>query len=262
MIGRLFGDRRRIAALRRIDRPAAIGLAIVQALVAAVGWFVDPIWLAAAVAAQLVLGGIGAVWVMGPARSHLGLARYAIPAMAGIAATLFGRLIPGGLAVLLVPIVAVLLWSVTYLELRAEGGAGGRTMRDLLLTLMVFAGVAGLFALFGMQTWPTPLALVALLVLPATMRSAELRGRLGAEGFGQALVHVLAVSQIGAAAILLDLPIAATAALIALAFYTWAGAADALGQGASGRSVAVEFGSLVLIGLVVGLVIGPILAAR
>ena len=39
-------------------------------------------------------------------------------------------------------------------------------------------------------------------------------------------------------------------------------AADALGQGASGRSVAVEFGSLVLIGLVVGLVIGPILAAR
>lgn len=262
MIGRFIGDRRRIAALRRIDRPAAAILAVVQAVVAAVGWFAEPVWVAAAVAGQLLLGGIGAVWVMGPAHGHLGLARYAMPAMAGIAATLFGRLIPGGLAVLLVPIVAVLLWSVTYLELRAERGAGGRTLRDLLLTLIVFGGVAGLFGLFGMRTWPTPLFLVALLVLPATFRSAELRGRLGAEGFGQGLVHVLAVVQVGAAAALLDLPVQATSALVALAFYTWAGAADALGQGASGRSVAVEFGSLVLIGLVVGLVVGPIFAGR
>lgn len=262
MIGRLFADRRRIAALRRIDRPGAALLAVAQAVVAAVGWFVAPVWLAAAVAGQLVLGGIGAVWVMGPARGSLGLARYAVPAMAGIAATLFGRLIPGGLGVLLVPIVAVLLWSVTYLELRAERGAGGRTMRDLLLTLIVFGGVAGIIDVFGLRTWPTPLALVALLVLPAAVRSAELRGRLGAEGVGQALVHVLAVVQVGVAAALLELPVAATSALVALTFYTWAGAADALGQGATGRSVAIEFGSLVLIGLIVGLVVGPVLIGR
>jgi hypothetical protein len=255
VIGRLFGDRRRIAALRRIDRPAAALLAVLQAVVAAFGWFAEPIWLAVAIAGQLLLGSIGAIRVMGPARGDLGLARYAVPAIAGISATLFGRLIPGGLAVLLVPIVAVLLWSVTYLELRAERGAGGRTMRDLLLTLIVFGAVAGTFALFGMASWPTPLAIVALLVLPTAVRSSELRGVGGAEGFGQGLVHVLAVVQVGAGAILLELPVVATSALVALAFYTWAGAADAFGQGSSGRSVAVEFGALVLIGLVVGLVL-------
>ena len=63
-----------------------------------------------------------------PARADLGLGRYLIPATAGIAATLFGRLIPGGLSLLLVPIVAVVLWSITYLELRAERGTGGRTL--------------------------------------------------------------------------------------------------------------------------------------
>jgi hypothetical protein len=255
VIGRLFGDRRRIAAIRRIDRPAAALLAIGQAIVAAFGWFADPIWLAVAIAGQLVLGSIGAVRVFGPARGHLGLARYAVPAMAGISATLFGRLIPGGLAILLVPIIAVLLWSVTYLELRAERGAGGRTLRDLLLTLIVFGGVAGIFGLYGMSTWPTPLALVALLVLPAAIRSAELRGAVGAQGVGQGLIHVLAVVQVGAGAILLDLSVVATSALVALTFYTWAGAADALGQGATGRSVAAEFGSLMLIGLVVGLIL-------
>ena len=56
-------------------------------------------------------------------------------------------------------------------------------------------------------------------------------------------------------AVLLDLSVVATSALIALTFYTWAGAADALGQGATGRSVAAEFGSLMLIGLVVGLIL-------
>jgi hypothetical protein len=45
---------------------------------------------------------------------------------------------------------------------------------------------------------------------------------------------------------------------VALTFYTWAGAADALGQGSSGRSVAIEFGALVLIGLVVGLILSRV----
>ena len=96
MISRLFADRRRLALLRRIDRPAAVVLALLQALVAAAGWFASPVWLAVAIAGQLALGGAGAVRVIGPARSDLGLARYAIPATAGIAATLSAASSPAG----------------------------------------------------------------------------------------------------------------------------------------------------------------------
>lgn len=253
MITRIVGDRRRLAVLRRIDRPAAAILAILQALVAAAGWFAEPVWLAVAIAVQLALGGVGAVRVIGPARGELGLARYAIPASAGIAATLFGRLIPGGLSLLLVPIVAVVLWSITYLELRAERGTGGRTLGDLGLTAIVFTGTAGILQHFGPQVWPTPLLLAALLALPPAFRAAEARGTMGAEGFGQALLQVLAVVQVGIGAVLLNLTVLVIAALMALAFYTWTGAVDALRGGASGRSVAVEFGALVLLGLFVGL---------
>jgi hypothetical protein len=253
MITRLFGDRRRLAVLRRIDRPGAAILAVVQAIVAAVGWFAEPLWLAVAVAAQLALGGIGAVRLIGPARADLGLARYMIPATAGIAATLFGRLIPGGLSLLLVPIVGVMLWSVTYLELRAERGTGGRTLGDLILMAVVFSGAAGLLALFGPQAWPTPILLVGLLAIPAAYRASEARGTMGAEGFGQGLLQVLAVLQVGVAAVLLNLTVVVTAALMALTFYTWGGAVDALRGGASGRSVAAEFGALMMVGLIVGL---------
>lgn len=253
MISRLVGGRRRLALLRQIDRPAVMGLAILQAVVAAAGWFASPVWLAGAIAAQLALGGVGAVRILGPARSELGLARYAMPAVAGIVATLFGKLIPGGLSLLLVPIVAVLLWSVTYLELRVERGTGGRTIGELLLTAMVFAAAAGIMALFGTQTWPTPLILVAGLTLPLALRSAEARGTMGAEGLGQALLHLLVVTQVGAAAVLLVLSPTVIAALMALAFYTWGGAVDALRGEASGRSVAAEFGTLTALGLLIGL---------
>jgi hypothetical protein len=255
MIGRLFGDRQRLALMRRIDRPAAVVLAIAQALVAAVGWFVDPFWLAVAVAGQLLLGGIVAIRVIGPARSDLGLARYAIPAAAGIAATLFGRLIPGGLSLLLVPILAVLLWSATYLELRLERGTGGRTIGDLLLTGILFCGAAGILEQFGARTWPTPLILVAVLCLPLALRAAEARETMGVEGVGQALLQLLVVTQVGVAVVLLELPLSVMAALMALAFYTWGGAVDALRGTASGRSVAIEFGALLLLGLVVGLIL-------
>ncbi|MGZ8562819.1 MAG: hypothetical protein ACXWWU_04285, partial [Candidatus Limnocylindria bacterium] len=181
------------------------------------------------------------------------LARYMIPATAGIAVTLFGRLIPGGLSLLLVPIVAVILWSVTYLELRAERGTGGRTLGDLILMAVVFSGAAGLLALFGPQAWPTPVLLIGLLTVPAAFRASEARGTMGAEGFGQGLLQVLAVLQVGVAAALLNLNVVVTASLMALAFYTWGGAVDALRGGASGRSVAVEFGALILVGLFVGL---------
>ena len=253
MINRIFADRRRLAATRRADRLGAVVIAVIQAGVAAAGWFAQPVWLAVAIAAQLALGGLASVYIIGPARADLGLARYAMPSVAGIAATLFGRLIPGGLSLLLVPIVAVLLWAITYLELRIERGTGGRTIHDLLLTSIVFSGTAGVAALFGTQSWPTPMILVAVLVLPLAMRSAEARGTMGVEAVGQALLHVLVVTQVGLAAVLLNLVPTVMAGLVALAFYTWAGAVEALRDGRSGRSVAIEFGSLVLLGLIVGL---------
>lgn len=253
MISRIFADRRRLAILRRIDRPLAVLLAVAQAVVATAGWLVEPLWLAVAIAGQLLLGGIIAVRVIGPARSDLGLARYAIPATAGIAATLFGRLIPFGLSVLLVPIVAVLLWSVTYLELRIERGTGGRTIGELLLVGILFSGTAGILVLFGTRTWPTPLILVAGLTLPLALRAAEARGDMGVHGFGQSLLHVLVVAQVGAGVVLLNLPPTVMAALMALAFYAWGGAVEALRGNASGRSVAIEFGALLVLGLLVGL---------
>ena len=255
MIGRALGDRRRMAALRRIDRPVAILLAIAQALVAAAGWFASPLWLAVAIAGQLVLGGVVAVRVIGPMRADLGFARYAVPATAGIAATLFGRLIPGGLSILLVPILAVLLWTVTYLELRIERGTGGQTVGRLLLTAIVYTGALGLLVLFGARTWPTPLILVVALAVPLAMRSSEARGSMGVEGVGQSLLHVLVVAQVGAATILLNIPLAVMAGLMALAFYTWSAAVETLRGEASGRSVATEFGALLLFGLVVGLLL-------
>jgi len=255
MISRLFADRRRLAVLRRIDRPAAAGVAILQAVVAAFGWFAEPVWLAVAIAVQLALGGLAAVYVIGPARSELGLARYAMPSVAGIAATVFGRLIPGGLSLLLVPIFAVLLWAVTYLELRFERGTGGRTIQSLLLTVIVFSGAWGLLGFFGQRAWPTPLLLVAALALPLALRSAEARGTTGAEAFGQSLLHLLVVVQVGLAVALLNIQLQVMAAIIALAFYAWAGAVETLRGESSGKAVAAEFGSLMLLGLIVGLLL-------
>lgn len=255
MIGRLFADRDRRAATRRADRLAAVVIALIQAGVAASGWLAAPVGLAVAVAAQLLLGGVAAVFVIGPARHELGLARYAMPSVAGISATMFGRLLPGGQSLLLVPIVAVLLWAVTYLELRIERGTGGATIHNLLLMAIVFCGGAGLLVFFGTQSWPTPMLLVAVLALPLAVRAAEARDVLGVEAVGQALLHVLVVTQVGLAAVVLGLQPTIVAGLMALAFYTWAGAVEALRTGASGRSVAVEYGALLLVGLVVALLV-------
>lgn len=253
MIGRVLADRQRRAETRRADRLAAVLIALVQAGVAAWGWLAAPVGVAVAIAAQLLLGGIAAVFIIGPARHELGLARYAMPSVAGISATLFGRLLPGGQSLLLVPIVAVLLWAVIYLELRIERGTGGATIHNLLLMAIVFCGGAGLLVFFGAQSWPTPMLLVSALTIAPAMRAAEAREVLGVESVGQALLHVLVVTQVGLASTVLGLQPTITAGLMALAFYTWAGAAESLRAGAPGRSVAVEYGALLLVGLLVAL---------
>ena len=78
---------------------------------------------------------------------------------------------------------------------------------------------------------------------------------MGVEGVGQALLHVLAVVQVGAGAVLLNVPFPIMAALMALTFHAWSGAAEMLSGRASGRSVGVEFGSLLVFGLLVGMIL-------
>lgn len=241
------------AALQRIDRPQAIVLASALAVVAAVGWIGTPLVLSVAVACQLAVGGLGAVALIGPARPGAGLGRYTTLAMAGVAATLAGRLIPGGVALLFVPLLAVLLWSVLWLELRATLEPSERWMLDLALSAVLFATAAGIGGLFAADTWPPPFLIVALVAALLGFRLAEARSRFGAQAVGQALLHALAVAQAAAATLLLHLPGLVGQAVVAVIFYAWSGAADALDGGSSVRSVAVEFGSLALLGLIVAL---------
>ncbi len=252
MIARLR-SRRDPVRLGRLERPWPIVLAIGLAAVAAAGWLTSPFWLAVAVAGELALGGLGAVALMGPARPGLGIARYATLAMAGVAVTLAGRMLPGGVSVLLAPLAGVLLWAVLRLELRGPLTPLDRTALDLALTGIVFASAAGIGALFESHAWPPPIALVALVGLVMGLRAAEARGVGGVEAVGQALLQALAVAEVGVAVLLLGLPGLVGPAVLALTFYAWGGAAEALGRGADARSVLVEFGSLGLLGLLVAL---------
>ncbi len=253
MIARLRSGRRLPAGLERLDRPWAIVLAVALAATAAAGWLAGPLGLAAAVGVELALGGLGAVALMGPSRPGLGLARYTTLALAGVAATLAGRMIPGGVSLLFVPFLAIVLWAVVWLEMRGELIAIERTGLDLALTGILFAAAAGIGAFFDRSAWPPPVALVALLAFLLGLRSAEARGRGGVEAVGQALLHALAVGQVALAVAVVGLPGLVAPAIVALAFYAWGGAAEALGDGAGGRSVAIEFGSLALLGLLVAL---------
>ena len=255
MISRLFRDKRAEAILRRIDRPEAVALAVGLALLTAVGWLVTPLSLALVVAFQLAIGGFGAAYLIGPGAAGLGYSRYATLALAAVAVTLGGRLIPGGVSLLLVPAVAILLWSVLWLELRASREIGSKAALDLALVAIVFAISTGIYHLFVEHAWPPPVVLVLVAVLPLSLRSAESRLGSGASAVGQALLHLGAVAQVGAALSLLRLPGVVSPAVLALAFYSWAGAADALQGGSSGRAVAVEFGLLAVLGLVVAVLL-------
>jgi len=77
------------------------------------------------------------------------------------------------------------------------------------------------------------------------------------EAVGQAVLHLLAIAQLGASVALLHLPGVVGSAVLALGFHAWAGAAEALENGAPARAVAVEFGSLALLGLLVALLLRP-----
>lgn len=249
MIARLRG-RLVLPVSLSVDRPEAIGLAVVAGLLAGFGWIAASLWLAVVVGLQLAIGGFGAVWLIGPVRPRLGFARYATFAVAAVALTLFGRVLPPEVALPLVPVAALLLWLVLWTELRIADRRAAGWQLDLLLVGIVFAAGAGVWQLLGERGWPPPLALVLLLVAVVALRSAEARGWSGVQAVGQAALHVLATGQIAAALLLLSLPGLVTPAIVALVFHAWGGAAEALAGRASWFSVAREFGTLGLLALI------------
>ena len=243
------------ATRRRIAHPEAILLALALTGLAAWGWRASAFWVAVAVAGQLAIGGLGAVWVIGPVRARYGFARYATLAVAAISATLLGRQFASIAQIAAAPVVAVLLFGVLWFEVRLPSARAPRLAVDLTLVGIVFAAAAGVAATFPAASWPPSLLLVLAAAAVPAMRAAELRGRYGVEAVGQALLHLLAIAQLGLALALLHLPGVVGSAVLALGFHAWAGAAEALDAGARGWAVVIEFGSLALLGLLVALLL-------
>ena len=255
MIERLRSRPAILRPLSRVERPDALVLAIILAGIAAAGWLASPFWLAVAIGAQLALGGLAAVWIIGPAKVGLGFARYATLAATGVAVTLFGRLLVDSAGLLLVPVAAALLWSVLWVELRIDRTEHVDIGLDLCMVATVFAAAAGVGSIVAPTDWPPGLVLTLLIVLVPALRSAEGRGRSGMGAVGQAALHLLAVAQVAAAVALLGLPGVVGAAVVALAFHAWTGAAEALEGGASARAVVLEFGALALVGVAVSVLL-------
>jgi hypothetical protein len=150
-----------------------------------------------------------------------------------------------------------MLFGTLWLELRLPQGRSPRLAVDLTLVGIVFAAAAGVSATFPAATWPPSVVLVVIAAAVPAMRAAELRGRFGVEAVGQAVLHLLAVAQLSVSLALLHLPGVVGSAVLALGFHAWAGAAEALDNGARGRAVLVEFGSLALLGLLVAILLRP-----
>jgi hypothetical protein len=242
---------------RRIDRPETIVLALVMGGLVVAGWFASSFWLAVAVAGQLAIGGMGAVWIIGPVRTRFGFARYATFPVAAVALTLLGLMLSPLARMAGAPVAALLLFGVLWAELRLPDGRSPRLSIDLTLVGIVFAAASGIAAAFPTASWPPAVLLVVIAAAVPALRAAELRGRYGVEAVGQAALHLLAVAQLGASIALLHLPGVVGSAVLALGFHAWAGAAEALDNGARARAVAVEFGSLALLGLLVALLLRP-----
>lgn len=250
--------RERLATVRRrIEHPEAVLLAVVVAGLAVAGWLLPPFWMAVAIAAQLVVGGLGAVWVIGPIQGRYGFARYGTFAVAGVAFTLLGRLLSPVAQIAAAPAVAALLFAVLWLEIRLPEGRAPRLAVDLSLVAIVFAAAAGVAATFPASAWPPTVVLVVIAAAIPAMRAAELRGRYGVEAVGEAVLQLLAIAQLGVGLALLHLPGVVGAAVLALGFHAWAGAAEALDSGARTRAVLIEFGSLALLGVLVALLLRP-----
>lgn len=255
MIGRIV---RRDAAVRirsRVEHPEAILLAVGLAAAAAPGWLGSVFWLAVAIGLQLAVGGLGTVAVLGPVQPGLGFARYAIPAVSGVAVTLLGRQLADVAGLAMLPAAAFVLWAVLRLELSATRSGRAGFLLDLALVAVVFASAAGIGALLPRTAWPPAILLVVLLTAVPALRSAEARGRSGVEAVGHAVLHLAAVAQVGTALALLNLQGVVAAAILALAFHAWGGAAEALDHGASARAVALEFGALAVLGVIVALLL-------
>jgi hypothetical protein len=255
MISRRLRGSQREAGIARIEHPEAIALAMALAAVAAFGWLASPFGLAVAVGLELAIGGLGAVWVLGPARAGLGLARYATLATAGVALTLFGRLLVDRAGLLMAPPAALLLWIALWAELdAARTGHVGLTV-DLVGVGTVFAAASGVGALVDADAWPPGLILLSLLLVAPILRAAEARGTGGVWAVGQATLHLLAVAQVAAALALLRPPVILGGALVALTYHAWDSAASALEDGEAGWRVALEIGALGLMGLVLAFLV-------
>lgn len=242
-------------AMIAAHRFGPIALPGLLALVAAVGWAMGPMGQSVAIAVNLMLAGFASALLLGPARPGGSYARYATLAVAAVAASLAGRLIPTGPAIILAPAIWLYLWWVLHVELRGVDGSAGRLALDLTLVLAIFGGSAGILRLVGPAGWPPPMVLIGLLVVVPAWRASEARGAKGARAIGQGMLHVLAVVQVGLALTLLDLPAPVMPALLALAFHTWNGAADALLANAPARGVLLEFGTLAVLGVLVVLLL-------
>lgn len=242
-------------AMIAIHRFGPIVLPGLLAFLAAVGWAVGPIGWSVAIAAQLTLAGLGAALLLGPIRPGSSYARYATLAVAALASSLAVRLLPVGAAIILAPAIWLYLWWILHVELRGVVGSAGRLALDLTLVLAIFGGSAGIMRIIGPGAWPPPMVLIGLLVTVPAWRAAEARGARGARAAGQAVLHILAVVQVGLALSLLDLPSPVLPALVALAFHTWNGAADALLANAPARGVLLEFGTLAVLGVLVVLLL-------
>lgn len=249
--------RRATTAARRIEHPEAVVLAVVLTGLAAYGWVATPFWMAIAIAAELAIGGLGSVWVIGPVRARYGFARYATFAVAAVSITLIGRLLTPMARLAAAPVAVLFLFGALWFELRYPQGRAPRLGIDLILVGSVFAAAAGVDAAFPGAAWPSSVLLVVVLAAVPALRAAELRGRYGVTAVGQAALHLLAVAQVGASLALLHLQGVVAPAVLALGFHAWAGAAEALESGARTRAVVVEFGSLALLGLLVALLLRP-----
>lgn len=245
----------RIRGSRAVRQAGPVFLPLLLAALVAAGWAVEPVLLAVVLALELALAGLGTAALLGAARPAIGYARYALLAVVAVSLTLAGRLLPPGIGPLAAPVAWAFLWWTLYIERRGPTAPGSRLSLDLTLALTVFAAAAGLAGLIPPEFWLLEIVLLGILAAVACLRAAEARGALGVTAVGHAALHLLIVVQVATALILLELPQPVGPALIALTFHAWSGAADALESGVATRAVALEYGSLAVIGALVALVL-------